>query len=180
MDDLTSLDTLKEYAKITTSADDALLERLVSAASAFAVDYMGRSLLQKQHSYSGRGIGSTRLSLPEYPVTEVLSVKVDGRTIPASVNYLSGFRFDEFGVDLVGYALPLGSIVEVEYVAGETEVPMEVEQACTELALLMYRNRDRLGKTSEGLQGQNIGYFTEDLPISIKLVLDSYRKKVPS
>lgn len=178
--DFTSLDKVKEFAKITNTDDDDLLERLVTAASGFMSDYVDRDLLAAEHSYSGRGTGATRLSLPEYPVTEILFVKANGRTIPASVNYLSGYRFDEFGVDLVGYCFPKGSIVEVSYVAGLTELPSEVEQCCVELALLLYRNQQRIGKSSEGIQGQTIGYLTTELPLTIKMVLDSYKKKVPS
>ena len=178
--DFTQLNAVREFLDAKTTTDDNLLERLITAVSAFMSAYFGRDILAGPRTYKEEGTGSTRVVLPDYPVTAVASVKVNGYVIPASVNYLSGYRFDRHCVYLMGYGFTRGALVEIDYTAGFDEVPLDVEQVCVDIVVLEYKGKQRLGKTSEGLTGQSTGYKVDDWPVNIKSVLDVYKRKVPA
>ncbi len=85
--DLTSLANVKAWLSppLTTTVDDALLTRLVSATSRFVLAYLNRpSLLSTPYVETQDGIGSHTLLLRQWPVTAITSLVVDGIAIPAA------------------------------------------------------------------------------------------------
>ncbi len=78
---LTTVARAKEGAGITTSADDALLDRLVRAASAAIVSHCGRHFAREAYTETLPGFGSIHLALSRTPVITVSAVTQSGNVI---------------------------------------------------------------------------------------------------
>ena len=178
MADLTTLAKVKEWIpNYSGTADDALLTRLISAASDYIETYLNRGLLSQAYTTQRDGNGGTRLMFLNYPVTAVSLVKVDQQTIPASVNGSPGYVFDSTSVALIGYTFTRGyQNVSLNYTAGYATIPNEIEQACIELAALRYRDRERIGIQSKGMSGETITFSKKDFTDGIEQTLRQYRR----
>src|SRR5579875_234108 len=96
--DLTTLANVKAYLAppLTTTSDDALLTRLVTAASQFVQTWLGRTIAETAYSETRDGQGGTRLFLRNRPVVSVASLTVDGVAIaPAAGPGQPGYLFDD-------------------------------------------------------------------------------------
>jgi len=71
---LTTLANLKEYMGITTSANDALLEKCIDRASARMETFCGRKLKARDHAEWRDGCGVKAIRLYQYPVQSVINV----------------------------------------------------------------------------------------------------------
>ena len=81
--DLVSMADVKAYlGGDLQSNDDAVLSRLISAASAFFVTACARPILSQSYSEFYDGKGNGRLYLRQTPVTGVTSLSIDGVTVP--------------------------------------------------------------------------------------------------
>jgi len=187
--DLTTLENAKLWLNIDSSNanSDVLLSRLITAASKLLIVWLDRnSLLSASYSDVLDGNGHDGLHLKNWPITAVSSVTVNGIVVSLSTDgRTNGYVFD----DKFLYILPATNVghfqkgirnVLVSYTAGYAEVPFDVEQACIELVALRYRERDRIGKKSESLNGQQtVSYSTRDLGDDIRKMLKNYRGVVP-
>jgi hypothetical protein len=91
--DLTTLADVKAWLQTGQSAfpatDDALLVRLISAASQFIQTWLNRQIASQDWIKIRDGLGNTlgpsetRYPFAAFPVTAVSSVVVDGMTLPA-------------------------------------------------------------------------------------------------
>lgn len=176
---LTTLANVKQYLGIEpgdTSAD-ALLERMINAASATIERYCGRTFLQATYTDVMHGTGQRRMSLRNIPVTAVTSVTVGGRAIqPRQSETGQGFTFDKYCVSLTGHSFADGyDNVVISYTAGFAEVPADVDMACCELVSLRYKTLDRLGVTSKSLAGESISFNMGDFTEPVRRALDQYR-----
>ena len=181
MADLTTLANAKQWLGITSSADDALLTRLISAASDYIQTWLNRTIASQAYSEVRDGPGGSRLMFSNYPVTAVASVKVDGITVPQSTTVLvpgwvsSGTSLAMRG----GWAFSSGlQNVEISYTAGFAIVPNEIEQAAIELVGLRYKDKDRIGVTSKTLAGETISYSQKDFSDSVETTLKNYKKVI--
>jgi uncharacterized phiE125 gp8 family phage protein len=182
MTDLTTLDSVKAWLKITGTSDDALLKRLITASTQFITQWLNRDIFQQSYTESRNGTGGTRMSLANYPVTAVASLSIDGTTIPVSTDYtVNGYVFDSQQIMLRGYRFNRGfQNVVLTYTAGYVAVPAELEQACIELLSLRYKERDRIGMTSTTVNGnETAAYFTGDMPKSVQTMLQNWKRVIP-
>lgn len=161
--------------------DDTLLMRLIDAVSGCVLSYLSRDLLSADRTWTGSGSGSARLMLPEYPVSAVSAVAVDGIAVPASPDSRTpGYQFDEWGLWRIGGIWPRGvRNVSVSYTAGLSSTPPEIEQAVIETVALRYRERDRVGYVSKSLAGETTAFTITDFPKDVLTLLRQYRKVVP-
>lgn len=185
MADLTTLAKVKEWLEIPTgnTSKDALLTRLVSAASSGIETWCGRTFALTDYVEVRNGPGGQQLMLANYPVTTVTSVTVDWRPVVASPGSgQPGYEFDDTVLTLMGglnFTRDKRN-VRVAYRAGYATTPAEVEQACIELVGLRYREMDRIGMVSKQLAGEVITFTTKDFTDSVRNVLEQYRKVVPT
>lgn len=182
--DLTTLDNVKAWfaPPLTTTADDALLARLVTAASAFIQTWLGRTIAATSYSETRNGFGGTRLFLRHRPVVSVASLTIDGIDVPPAAGPgQPGYLFDDGSLYLAGYAFSRGGQnVTVAYTAGYAATPPEIEQACIELVALRYKERDRIGQVSKNLAGEVVAFTQKDMPADVQTLLDQYRAVVPA
>lgn len=79
--DLTTLANVKAWLSITSTANDPLLSRLITASSRFIVNYLSRGeilpadYVERQDGY---GAGQTRIVLRRWPVVSIASLSLNG------------------------------------------------------------------------------------------------------
>jgi hypothetical protein len=183
--DLTTLANVKAYLSppLTTTADDALLTRLVTAASQFIQSWLNRAIASTSYTETRNGTGGTRLFLRKRPVTAVAALTIDGVAIaPSAPPPLgAGYLFDDSSVYLIGHCFAKGAQnVTVQYTAGFAATPPEIEQACIALVALRYKERDRIGQASKNLGGETVSFQQNDMPADVATILDQYRNVVPT
>jgi len=183
MGDLTGLTEAKEWLSITTDGSDILLDRLISAASAFiqGPEGIGYEVASQAYAEVRDGHGGSRLAFGRPPLTAVASVKVDGVEIPPAAAVLgAGYRFSAGLIWLNGYLFTRGAgNVEVACTRGWAATPPQLEQACIELVAWRYSERERIGQESKSIQGANVTFSTKDIPADVQRVLQAWKKVAP-
>lgn len=187
MADLTTLANVRQYLNSTgvtaNATDDALLTRLVSAASAFVQRWLDRDFLLASYVETRSGTGTTLLIPRQFPVVSVTQLSIDGVSIPArgSSVIASGYFFDDDYIYLNGYEFSRGRAnVVITYQAGYSVVPFDVEQGVIEIVALRYRERDRIGLASKGLNGEQTNFILKDIPASARMMFEQYKRVVPT
>lgn len=182
MADLALVADVKKWLGLTSTTDDALLARLVTAASAAIESYLNRTFEAKDYEGVFDGLGNDRLMPPNYPLLSITSVSVNDEVIPRSLSATApGWVASSTMIMLRWpYRFEVGvQNVKVSYRAGFESIPTDVAQACIELCALRYEDRKRIGITSKGLAGETISFSQKDFSNPIKTVLQQYKRVVP-
>jgi hypothetical protein len=175
---LATVAQLKRWLNIDSSraVDEDLLQELLDRASSFIENSCNRKFLQATYTDAVEGTNSRYLPLNNYPVIGVTSVTRNGQDVAPSTAYNCwGYRFDDYGIRLMGYTFAKGDFVEVVYDSGFAVIPDDIVHATCEIAGLNYRERDRIGLTSKGLQGENTVFMT-DISSEAKSVIKQRRR----
>lgn len=159
---LLQLDEIKGYLRVTHTADDYDLVRMVAAATAEAEEIMGRSLARRTYDYTIDAWPAERsLILPMPPLVSVTSVTytdVDG----ASATFDSAsYRINTAATPgllalKTGYEWPTVTLSEtgaivIRYVAGYefTLIPPRWKHLVAALVSIDFENRDGLSTDAE-------------------------------
>ncbi len=204
--DLTTLADVKAWLQTGQSAfpttDDALLTRLITAASQFIQTWLNRQIASQDWIEIRDGLGSTlgpretRYQFATFPVSAVSRVVVDGVTLPAipasppaqsgmiivgSFAAQAGYLFTPTQLVIRGYAVPRkAGCVTLQYTAGYAVTPPDLAQACVELVALRYRERSRIGEVARVIGGgETVSYSQKDMSDSIKALIQQYRIVAP-
>lgn len=183
--DLTTVAAVKAYAPGLAPAQagtdgtfDELLQRLVTAVSAQFCIEANTNPKQTTYTEFRHGHGQTGITLLNYPVLSVTSVKVDGALVSARAAVgADGWVFGAGGrVDLVGSTFSAGvSNVEIVYVAGYAAVPFDIEQAVIKMVALQFADRKRIGVASTSQAGTSTSFGDGPVLAYWRSVVDSYR-----
>lgn len=176
MADLTDLASLKAYAQISGSGDDGVLQAMIASYSQAARSYCNRDFTAQDYAIVRDGQGGSKMLLPQFPVTAVSQVTIDGRDIPAQAGFgCSGYRFTDTALILDGHVFTRGfGNVQVGFTAGYATVPTDLGEAINEWIALRYKERDRIGFASKSLAGETVAFITKAMPDSAKSILDQY------
>lgn len=204
--DLTTLADVKAWLQTGQTAfpttDDALLSRLITAASQFIQVWLNRPLAVQDWIETRDGLGSAlgagevRYQFAAFPVSAVSLVVVDGRVIPpipapalappgavAGSTFASqaGYLFTPTQLVIRGYVVPRkAGCVTLQYTAGYAATPPDLAQACIELVALRYRERSRVGEIARAVGGgETVSYSQKDMSDSIKTSIQQYRIVAP-
>lgn len=184
--DLTSLANVKQWLNITVTTDDALLTRLITAASAFVQTWLDRTIGSATYTEFRDGNDQNRLMLKNRPVTAVSAVAINGvpiqQAVPLAPNQpvQAGWLFSDKMVYLVGFQFWKGlQNVQIQYTAGFATTPPDIEQATIELISLKYAGRQRIGQISKNLNGEVVAFTQKDMTDEIKTLLQQYRYVAP-
>jgi len=204
--DLTTLADVKAWLQTGQSAfpatDDALLTRLITAASQFIQTWLNRQIASQDWIETRDGLGNAlgsidvRYQFAAFPVTAVSLVVVGGLTIPpvaasppalprvAAVSTFAtqvGYLFTPTQLVIRGYAVPRkAGCVTLQYTAGYSVIPPDLAQACIELVALRYRERSRIGEVARAIGGgETVSYSQKDMSDSIKTLIQQYRIVTP-
>ena len=184
--DLTTLADVKAWLKTGQSAfpitDDALLTRLVTAASQYIQSWLSRPIASAEYLEVRDGTGSQTLQFACFPVTEVAAVAIDGQVVPRATSAgRAGYAFSPTQLSVRGYRFSRGlQNIAISYTAGYATVPPDIAQACIELVCLRYRERSRIGELSRSLGGaETVAFSQKDLSEAIRTLLQQYRTVIP-
>jgi Phage gp6-like head-tail connector protein len=184
--DLTTLPDVKAWLQTGQSAfpptDDALLTRLITAASQYIQTWLNRQIASANYLEVRDGNGGDRLQFACFPVTAVLSLTIDGQAVPAAPSTTSaGYSFSSTQLSVRGYWFNRSvQNVTIVYTSGYASTPPDVSQACIELVSLRYRERTRVGEISRSLGGaETVAYAQKDMSDAIKTLLQQYRLVAP-
>jgi hypothetical protein len=204
--DLMTLADVKAWLQTGQSAfpatDDALLTRLITAASQFIQTWLNRQIASQDWIEIRDGIGSAlgpydvRYQFAAFPVSAVSLVVVDGLRIPPVPASLpaqpdvavvstfatqAGYLFTPTQLVIRGYVVPRkAGCVTLQYTAGYAVTPPELAQACIELVALRYRERSRIGEVARAIGGgETVSYSQKDMSDSIKTLIQQYRIVAP-
>ena len=186
--DLTTLSDVKAWLQTGQAAfpasDDAMLARLISAASQFIVSWLGRPVALGDWQEVRDGTGGQRLSFAVTPVAAVLSLSIDGLSIPPAPRgggFGAGYVFSATELALRGYVFTRrAQNVVVSYTAGFAATPLDIAQACIELVCRRYRDRTRIGEVARALSGAEMANFApSDVGEAVQVLLAPYRVVAP-
>lgn len=132
--DLTTVRAVKQYLDIKSDTDDALLQRLITGASAFLRNWTNNNILYQKYQEVRDGNDSDTLVAGNWPVRSVASLSVNNISIPAAVNGSGpGYEFDDkafylvSGLNIRTVGGGIGTFVRgrrnisIAYVAGSTQ-----------------------------------------------------------
>jgi hypothetical protein len=164
--------------------DDALLTRLITAASQFIQSWLQRQIAVSDWSETRDGNGGQRMAFANFPVSAVLSLSIDGIAIPpapADGGFGAGYVFSPTELALRGYVFSRrAQNVVVTYTAGYPSVPADIAQACIELVAQRYRERTRIGEVSKAMMsGETVTFSQKDMSDDVKTLLTQYRAVAP-
>jgi Phage gp6-like head-tail connector protein len=183
--ELTTLAEVKAWLQLGQgafpSADDALLTRLIGAASQFVQNWLGRPVGLADYAETRDGSGGRRLQFGVFPVTAVLSLTIDGIAVPpASTSAGRGYVFSPTQLAVQGYFFRAGAQnVAFAYTAGYAAVPVDLAQACIDLVALRYRERARLGEVSKHIGIETVTFAQTDMSAATQSMLQQYRAVSP-
>jgi len=179
--DLTTLSDVKAWLNVQTTNDDALLTRLISAASTFIQSWLNRQIASQSYTQTLNGNASRKMVLENWPITAVSSLTIDGVVVSQSPNsQTTGYMFDDKVVYLISRSFCRGlQNIVISYTAGYSSVPLDIAQACIELVSMRYRERDRIGLASKAVGGETTAYSLKDMSDSVRAQLSQYRRVVP-
>jgi hypothetical protein len=166
------------------ATDDALLTRLITAASQFIQSWLQRQVAMSDWIELRDGNGGQRMTFANFPVSAVLALSIDGITIPPAPTtggFGVGYVFSPTELALRGYVFSRrAQNVIVTYTAGYASVPPDIAQACIELVCQRYRERSRIGEVSKALMsGETVTYSQKDMSDDVKTLLRQYQVMAP-
>ena len=187
--DLTTLGDVKLWLQTGQGAfpdtDDALLARLITAASQFIQSWLGRQIASGDWQEVRDGTGGQRLSFANTPVSAMLSLSIDGVAIPPAPSdggFGPGYVFSPTELALRGYVFTRrAQNVILTYTAGYLATPPDIAQAAIELVCQRYRERTRIGEVSRAIGGNETVTFSQlDMSADVTLLLSQYRVVAPA
>jgi len=167
---LTTLVNVKEYLRISGTKDDVLLTRLIDNCSIFIESWLNRKLevATYQEKFSGNGIDYHLCK--NYPINTITSIIVNNEVI-------ARFENDEKQVYLTDKLFYKGRFnCIINYSAGYSTIPHDIEQACIELVAVKYRQSDSINLSSKAIAGETTSFIVKDIPDFIKVVLQQYKQ----
>lgn len=180
MADLTTVADVQAYLSLPTGQDAALLQSLVTNASALVLSIVSRDLLSRSYNETRNGRDTTAVQTLGFPITAVASVTVDGQVIPPAASATAaGYMFSDTAIYLRGYCFTHGvQNITLNYIAGLAAVPADLAQACIEIVSTKYKRRTDLHVSGKTLNGETISFTMADIPASAKLALNNYKRVV--
>jgi hypothetical protein len=179
---LCALQDVKTYLGISDTNSDSVLTNLITNVSAMIETYCNRIFALASYTETRNGGCGQKMYLANGPVTTVSSLSVNGQSVAAAPDSVSGgFVWDSMMVYIRrGGAGPqefykgIQNVI-VTYTAGYASTPPEVNQACVMWVAWLYDKRKRLDKRNETLgQQQTIGFDLSDMPAFAKTALQAY------
>jgi hypothetical protein len=192
MSDLTTLANVKQWAPIasTTTSDDTLISRLITACSNdFTRATLRPDLLQDDYTEVHQGDGSTRMTLFHWPINAITTLTIGGTAVSASPDKIQpGYYVDEdidpervYQLYLIGQSFTDGAAVQIDYSAGYETAPEDIEQAVIDWVVYRYKGRPNAGASRRrSSEGEDVDVEQVDAPPTTLAVIERYKRRLPS
>lgn len=209
INDLVLLDDVKSYLNIdaNNTNNDLLLQLLISSFTTFVLNRTSMSSFSQPQTYTEiyDGNNNMRLMLRNYPILSLTSVLVGAYTVPLSTGvnvpgiYIDGIKrsiafrnapffwpnYSVISATLFPYSFVKGQgNIQVQYTAGYTQVPYDLQDAAMRAVAIYYKRRNYLDLDSNtlsagaGVSG-TVRYRSWDLPPEINKVISFYSRYSP-
>ena len=154
--EILSVQEVKDYVRIDTSADDALLLGMISQARIWCENYISRDIVSKNRTYYIDIMPSGLFDLPFGPITSVEEITIDGTATTA---------YEILGLDNETIELDQGSAerVKITYITAGLNDSL-LKQAMLQLISTYYDNR------AEFVEGS-----VSEVPTNVRVILSSYK-----
>lgn len=182
--DLTSTARCKRVLGIPSGVTihDALLDDLVAVADQQVLSYCGMAALTSTtvtEVYDIEAVGTTELSLRQFPVSNVAAVQAAGATLSATAWYVDKPP-GTLRLTGSGQFFPAGrQQVAVTYTYGYSTVPADLQHAATLCAVAEFNRARHAGMSSEGMTGYRYSLDGSALPPAALVILARYVRIFP-
>lgn len=208
--DLVDLDMMKGFYNPGLGDDqDGLLQTTITAVSDWISKYLSRNLYAQQYVEVRNGNGMPTIWLWNSPVIQVQQVLFSPAYGTGGDYPINQFTWDTHqviltGVNLGGYSrtrFPNGpKNITITYTAGYNtpgmkalarcagyvpitgarDLPADLQLACLEQMILVYKGASRIGDTGLGVGGERLNYFMGDMTPRAKSILQLHREVTPT
>ena len=155
--EIVSIAEVKNYVRIDTSADDALIGHMITQARIWAENYISRDIVAKNRTYYLDATATGLFDLPFGPVASISEITIDG-TATTSYEILG---LDNETIELDGGA---AEKVKITYITSGINNAL-MKQAMLQTISTYYDNR------ADFVQGANVHL----IPTDAKTILTSYK-----
>jgi uncharacterized phiE125 gp8 family phage protein len=181
---LTDLTEAKQYLKVAVNTDDDLIQGLINACSTAIENYCRRIFLNQSYSEFYDGNQTRYINLKNYPVSAITQVQVNGVTLDKS-SYLvkndTGVltRVGPYPNGFTGVSTSRFNTIwnrgdyniKVDYTAGYTTIPDDVELACKMFVASIYKADVANFSTTFN---EGFVFKADAIPVQVKLMLQPY------
>jgi len=156
-----SVDDINTFLGTTIEPDDAQALLAIEEATAVIKNYCNQDIEQVSDDVILLdGTGSTKLFLPNLPVTSITSVEVDGVLLDPNYYALAenGVLWRKYGTWTVG-----ACNIEITYTHGYAAIPEDVKGVCYRSASRLYQAQLKALRQDfvSGLQSVSVGDWSE-------------------
>ncbi len=147
---------VKNYVRIDTSADDALIDRMIIQARIWAENFISRDIVSKNRTYYIDNTDTGLFDVPFAPITSISEV---------SINNIATTNYEILGLDNETIELDQGSAdrVKITYITSGLNDAL-IQQALLQLVSTYYDNR------ADFVSGS-----VSEIPTNVKMILSSYK-----
>lgn len=185
---LTSLANLKDQIEIAQdfTSNDAKLEKIINAASAYIQSYCMRVLVAENKNELHSGRRSNFIITNEYPINAVTSIHIDNDRVfddSSLVNSSDYTIIDENESIAFDFTLPPGlNNIKVVYNAGYSVIPTDLEYGCLILSEWYYRlnSRQDIGRNSKSKMNESTSIINEVPKVVLQLIEKYKRTEIPN
>lgn len=184
--DLCTLAQVKAWLTIATAqtTEDALLQQLLSAVSFDFLREIARPDFYPAGTYTEirDGDGGNQMVLRHWPINYLSAAAVSAVSVLGNA-YVDNDLDPERRYELYlngGKVFTDGAVVSVTYNAGYVTPPLDAAQAVAEWTAYRYKSRQWIGQSSKHMaQGETVSTPDEDMPATVKRVIERYRRFDP-
>jgi uncharacterized phiE125 gp8 family phage protein len=148
---------VKNYVRIDTSADDALIATMITQARIWAENFISRDIVSKNRTYYIDRTDTGLFDLPFSPVASISEI---------TINNIITTNYEILGLDNETIELDQGSAdrVKITYITSGLNDSL-LKQALLQLVSTYYDNR------ADFIASQSVS----EIPSNVKVVLSSYK-----
>jgi uncharacterized phiE125 gp8 family phage protein len=148
---------VKNYVRIDTSADDALIATMITQARIWAENFISRDIVSKNRTYYIDRTDTGLFDLPFSPVASISQI---------TINNIITTNYEILGLDNETIELDQGSAdrVKITYITSGLNDSL-LKQALLQLVSTYYDNR------ADFIESQSVS----EIPSNVKVVLSSYK-----
>ena len=140
-------DSAKEWCRIDTDAEDALIDKIIVMAYDLVRDYTSRTLIKSEMMVAF--LPNRELLLPYQPIIDVMAVFGDSGALVLNQDY----KFN--GMDTITVLTPQQNGIGVNYQAGEQVESPEVHLVVLNTIAMLYEHRGDAGVDISTIKGIN-------------------------
>lgn len=154
--EILSVQEVKDYVRIDTSADDALISGMISQARIWCENYISRDIVSKNRTYYLDTTPTGLFDVPFGPISSIEEITIDGTATTA---------YEILGLDNETIELDQGSAerVKITYITAGLNDSL-LKQAMLQLISTYYDNR------AEFVEGS-----VSEVPTNVRVILSSYK-----